>query len=103
MVSSQRERAEVSPIIRVTPPVYGLASKDDLKFRFEVRVDGKIVSSSDWQGVPEANLSTAGMKPGNAVLTMYARNDNAGGTVYSTDAILQSTKPLPLAAYVAPR
>lgn len=91
------------PIIRITPPIYGLGSKDDLKFRFEVRIDGKIVSSSDWQAVPEANLSTAGMKPGNAVLTMYARNDNAGGTVYSTDAILQSTKPLPLAAFVAPR
>jgi hypothetical protein len=34
---------------------------------------------------------------------MHVRNDNAGGTVYSTEAILQSTKPLPLATPAAPR
>jgi hypothetical protein len=84
------------PAIRITPTIYGLGSKDDLKFRFEVRIDGTIVSSSDWQAVPEADLATPGIKPGNAVLTMHVRNDNAGGPVYSTGAILQSTKPLPL-------
>jgi hypothetical protein len=91
------------PIIRITPSIYGLGSKDDLKFRFDVRIDGKIVSSTDWQAVPEANLATPGIKPGNAALTVYIRNDNAGGTVYSTEAVLQSTKPLPLSGPAPPR
>lgn len=84
------------PIIRITPSIYGLGEKDDLKFRFEVRIDGKIVSSSDWQAVPEVDLVTPGLKPGNGVLTVYVRNDNAGGHIYSTDVVLQSTKPLEL-------
>jgi hypothetical protein len=84
------------PVIRITPAIYGLGARDDLKFKFEIRIDGKIVSSSDWQAVPKADLATPGIKPGNAVLTMYVRNDNAGGKVYSTGVILQSTKPLQL-------
>jgi hypothetical protein len=91
----------LEPIIRITPSIYGLGPKDDLKFRFEVRIDEKVVSGSDWQAAPEANLATPGIKPGNAVLTMYVRNDNAGGAVYSTEAILQSTKPLALPAPAA--
>ena len=89
---------DAEPVIRISPTIYGLGGKDDLKFKFDIRIDGKIVSSSDWQAVPDASLATPGIKPGNAVLTMQVRNDNAGGTVYSTEAILQSTKPLPLAA-----
>lgn len=91
------------PVIRITPSIYGLGSKDDLKFKFEVRIGGKIVSSSDWQAVPEANLATPGIKAGNAVLTMYVRNDNAGGTVHSTEAELQSTKPLSLGPPASPK
>ena len=85
------------PVIRIAPSIYGLGSKDDLKFRFDVRIDGKIVSSSDWQAVPAADLPTPGIRPGNAVLSMYVRNDSAGGSVYSTEVILQSTKPQQLA------
>jgi hypothetical protein len=91
------------PIIRITPTIYGLGSKDDLEFRFDVTIDGKIVSSTDWQTVPEADLATPGIKPGNAALTVYVRNDNAGGTVYSTEEVLQSTKPLRLAGPAALR
>jgi hypothetical protein len=85
------------PIIRIAPTIYGLGSKDDLKFKFDVKIDGVVVSSSEWQAVPSADLVTPGIKPGNAVLTMYVRNDNAGGKIYSTEVILQSTKPLQLA------
>jgi len=90
------------PVVRIAQPIYGLDSKDDLKFRFEVKIDGKIVSSSDWQTVPDASLATPGIKPGNAVLTVHVRNDRAGGTIYSADVILQSAKPQPLAAVAAP-
>lgn len=86
------------PTIRISPSIYGLGSKDNLKFRFEIRIDGKVVSHSDWQGAPEVDLETPGLKPGNGVLTMYVRNDAAGGTIYSVDAALQSTKPLQLPA-----
>jgi hypothetical protein len=86
------------PIIRITPTIYGLGTKDDLKFRFEIRIDGKLVSSTDWQAVPSADLATPGIKPGNAVLTMYVRNDNAGGKVYSVETVLQSTKPMQLSS-----
>jgi hypothetical protein len=84
------------PIVRIEPNIYGLGGKDDLKFRFELRIDGKIVSSSDWQAVPRVDLATPGIKPGNGMLTMYVRNDNAGGEVYSTAIALQSTKPTSL-------
>ena len=90
-------------IVRITPTIYGLGSKDDLKFKFDVRIDGSVVSSSEWQAVPSADLVTPGIKPGNAVLTMYVRNDNAGGKVYSTEVILQSTKSLQLPAPAASR
>lgn len=80
------------PIIRITPTIYGLGSQDDLKFRFEIMIDGKLVSKSDWQAVPSADLGTPGIKPGNALLTMYVRNDNVGGTVYRAEVALQSTK-----------
>ena len=86
------------PVIQMTPTIYGLGLKDDLKFKFEIRIDGQIVSSSDWSSVPQVNLTTPGLKLGNGVLSVYVRNDNAGGTVYRTDALLQSTKPLDLAA-----
>ena len=87
-------RRNAEPIVRITPTIYGLGSKDDLKFKFEIKIGGKVVSNSDWQAVPTADLATPGIKPGNAVLTMYVRNDNNGGTVYSTEAVLQGTKPL---------
>ena len=84
------------PIIRISPLIYGLGAEDDLKFRFEVRIDGKIVSSSDWQAAPAADLVTPGLKPGGGVLTVYVRNDNASGSIYSANVVLQSTKPLEL-------
>jgi hypothetical protein len=84
------------PIIRISPAIYGLGVKDDFKFRFEIRIDGKIVSATDWQAVPEAKLATPGLKPGNGVLTTYLRNDNADGKIYSADVVLQSTKPFEL-------
>lgn len=81
------------PVIRIAQPIYGRNSKDDLKFRFEIKIDQKIVSSSDWQSMPDVSLVTPGIKPGNAVLTVQVRNDDAGGTVYSTEVILQGTQP----------
>ena len=49
--------------------------------------------STDWQQVPGADLETPGLRPGNAVLTVFVRNDSAGGTIYSTDTVLHGTSP----------
>jgi len=84
------------PVIRFSSVMYGLGVEDDLKFRFEMKIDGKVVASTAWQPTPDAALNTVGLKPGNGVLTVFVRNDNAGGTVYSTDVILQSTAPVAL-------
>jgi hypothetical protein len=81
-------------IITFHSTIYGLGPKDDLKFRFELRVDGKLTFSTEWQPLPEVRLQTVRFKAGNNVLTVYVRNDNAGGTIYSTDVSLGSTKPL---------
>jgi hypothetical protein len=86
------------PIVHFSSVVYGLGVEDDLKFRFEMKIDGNLVASTDWQATPDADLKTVGLRPGNGVLTVFVRNDNAGGTVYSTDVTLQSTAPLLLRA-----
>lgn len=90
------------PTIEFASTVYGLGVADDLKFRFEMKIDGRVVSSTDWQPTAAAKLTTMGLKPGNGVLTVFVRNDNAGGAVYSTDMTIQSTKPLLLPG-VGPR
>jgi hypothetical protein len=81
------------PKIIIPAIVYGLGERDDLKFRFELKIDGKLTASSDWQQAPSVDLATPGLKPGNGVLTVFVRNDSAGGTTYSTDTILQGTTP----------
>jgi hypothetical protein len=85
------------PIVRIVPRIYGLGSNEILKFRFEVKVDGKLVSGTDWLALPAARLPAPDLKPDNGVLTVYVRNDNAGGKIYSASVVLQSTKPLELA------
>ncbi|MDA9437541.1 hypothetical protein XH98_00115 [Bradyrhizobium sp. CCBAU 51745] len=80
-------------VVRISPVIYGLGVKDDLKFRFEIKNDGQVVSQSDWQAVPSVDLATTGIKPGSVLLTMYVRNDNAAGAIHATSVILQSTKP----------
>jgi hypothetical protein len=84
------------PTIRFNSTLYGLGPKDDLKFRFELRIDGKLTSNTEWQAVPYVQLETPGLKSYNGVLTVYVRNDNADGSTYSTNVILRSTKPLAL-------
>jgi hypothetical protein len=86
-----------APKIRIPPIVYGLGERDDLKFRFELKIDGKVTAASDWQQAPSVDLATPGLKPGNGVLTIFVRNDSAGGTMYSTDMVLQSNRPILLA------
>jgi hypothetical protein len=89
---------DTAPKIRIPPIVYGLGERDDLKFRFELKIDGRLTASSDWQQVPSVDLATPGLKPGNGVLTVFVRNDSAGGTTYSTDTVLQGTTPTMLAS-----
>lgn len=84
------------PKIRIPPIVYGLGERDDLKFRFELKIDGKLTARSDWQQVPSVDLAIGGLKPGNGMLTVFVRNDSAGGTTYSSDTILQGTTPIAL-------
>ena len=94
MVLPIQEFSDPEPKIKIPPIVYGLGERDDLKFRFEMKIDGKVTASSDWQQVPNADLATPGLKSDNGVLTVFVRNDNAGGTVYSTDIVVHSTSPI---------
>ena len=80
--------------IVIPPIVYGLSETDKLSFRVELKVDGLIVGSSEWQASPSIELATSGLNVERGVLSVLVRNDGAGGTVYSTDVSLQSTKPL---------
>jgi len=82
------------PEIKIYPIIYGLGENDDLKFRFELTIGGKLVGSSDWQPAPSIDFQAIDLHPGNGVLTAFVRNDNAGGTVRSTDVLLESTTPL---------
>ena len=82
------------PSIRFGSTIYGLGPKDDLEFRFELRIDGQLMSSTEWQAVPDVQLKTFGPKFANGIVTVYVRNNGAGGSIYSSNVILQSTKPL---------
>jgi hypothetical protein len=82
--------------IKIYPVVYGLGERDDLKFRFELKIGGKLVASSDWQRAPSIDFQAIDLHAGDSVLTAFVRNDNAGGTVRSTDVPLESTVPLQL-------
>jgi hypothetical protein len=84
---------EPEPVVRFTSTIYGLGPKDDLKFRFELRVDGVLKSSTTWQSTPEAQVKTTELKGKNSLLIVYVRNDNAGGAVYSTQFDPLSKKP----------
>src|SRR5712671_1790462 len=90
------------PIIQFSSVVYGLGVADDLKFRFELKIDANLVASTDWKATPDADLKTVGVRPGNGVLTVFVRNDNSGGTVYSTVVTLPSTTPLLLGRPASP-
>src|SRR5712671_2675619 len=90
------------PIVRFSSVVYGLGVEDDLKFRFEMKIDANLVASTDWKATPDADLKTVGVRPGNGVLTVFVRNDNSGGTVYSTVVTLPSTTPLLLGRPASP-
>jgi hypothetical protein len=81
------------PVLQITQIVFGLGPEDRLGFRYELRIDGKLVDKTDWQGQPVAQLSTAGLSANNGVLTIFVRNDNAGGRVWSTDVRLRAMKP----------
>ncbi len=87
------ERNSISGI-RVEPTVYGLGEDDDLKFRFELKIDGKLVGTSDWRQTPAADLQAIDLPARNGVLKAFVRNDTAGGTVWSADIPLRSVTPL---------
>ena len=44
------------PLIRIPPILYGLGEADELEFRFDMTIDGKIVARTDWQPTPKAEL-----------------------------------------------
>jgi Methyltransferase domain len=67
------------PIIRITPSIYGLGREDDLKFKFEVKIDGKIVSSSDWRAVPAADVHCGGMAASRSVALIVTAPFFVGG------------------------
>jgi hypothetical protein len=81
------------PVIRFSSTVYGLGRDDNLAFRFEMKVGGEVVATTPWQATPAAELPTVGRKGNDAVLTVFVRNDGAGGAVYSADVVIGSTQP----------
>jgi hypothetical protein len=64
-----------------------------------MKIDGKVTACSDWQQAPDVDRATPGLKPDNGVLTVFVRNDNAGGTMYSADIVLHGTKPIVLSSF----
>ena len=80
------------PILQMTQVVFGLAPQDRLAFRYELKIDGKLIDKTEWRGEPVAQLNTQGLSASNGVLTIFVRNDNAGGTVWSTDVRLRAMK-----------
>jgi hypothetical protein len=86
------------PIIRFSEVIYGLGPNDHLEFRYELRIDGELVSRTEWQANPAAELKTKSLNTEHSLLTVYVRNDDAGGTVYATQVSVRSTKPLILAS-----
>jgi hypothetical protein len=84
------------PIIRFSEVIYGLGPSDHLAFRYELRIDGRLVSSTEWQATPAAEIKTKSLSKENSKLTVYVRNDDAGGTIYAAQVNVRSTKPLTL-------
>ena len=84
------------PIIRFSEVIYGLGPSDHLAFRYELRIDGRLVSRTEWQATPAAEIKTKSLSKENSKLTVYVRNDDAGGTIYATQVNVRSTKPLTL-------
>lgn len=82
------------PSVRFGSTIYGLGPKDDLEFRFELRIDGRLTISTQWQAVPNVQFKMLGPTAENSIATVYVRNNGAGGSIYSSNVILQSTKPL---------
>lgn len=86
------------PIFRFTSVLYGLGSSDHLEFRYEMRIDGKVTTRTDWQPVPDLQLDALGLTADNGLLSVFVRNDDAGGTIYAAQVNLRSTKPQTLPA-----
>jgi hypothetical protein len=83
-------------IIRFSSVIYGLGEDDNLKFRYDLQIDGKLTASTDWQRTPDARLEADGLKAGNSVLTVYVRDDDVGDAVYSSHVDVRSLKPFAL-------
>jgi hypothetical protein len=81
------------PVFRFTSVFYGLGPSDHLEFRYEMRIDGKLRTRTDWESTPDVQLDTDGLTADNGLLSIYVRNDDAGGTIYSAEVNLRSTKP----------
>jgi hypothetical protein len=90
---SSQSGADSQINVRFSSVVYGLGENDDLEFRYDLRIDDKLVASTDWRPTPDAQLEANGLKAGNSLLTIHVRNKNAGGTVYSSQLDVRSTKP----------
>lgn len=85
------------PAIRIVPEIFGLGEQDNLSFRAELQIDGTVTQSSNWMRVPRFDLPLPATVRAGVVLTLQVRNDNAGGTVYSTAVRFRDTQPAELA------
>jgi hypothetical protein len=83
---------DAKPILKIAPIIYGLGPREILAFRYEIRINGTLVDRTDWNRTSYAELSTVGLGSDNGVLTIFVRNEDAGGTVTSADVLLRSTK-----------
>jgi hypothetical protein len=83
------------PVLRMSPEIFGFGEKDDLSFRMQMKIDGKVTQGTEWMRVPRFDLPMPGPDQG-AVLTLFVRNEKGGGTVYSTDVALRGIEPVQL-------
>jgi hypothetical protein len=89
---------DAKPVLDVAPTLYGLGPTDDLMFRYELKIGGQAVDRTEWNRLPSAQLKTDGLTASNGVLTIFVRNNNAGGTIVSADIGLRSTSATPASA-----
>ncbi|MCW7546056.1 hypothetical protein N7I30_19950 [Aurantimonas litoralis] len=61
------------PYLDVSQSVFGLGEGDDLEFRYDMVIDGRIVDRTGWSRSAGARLSTTGLDAGNGVLAISVR------------------------------
>ena len=78
-------------VISLSPVIYGLEHDDAFSFRYELRIDGRVVVQTEWDPLPKHEFKAPGLGPDNGTLTLFVRNDKTGA-VYERTIKLRNTR-----------